>query len=103
MKQVFTSEDRLMVYHLKNLLELHGIQCIVKNDNLSSVMGEVPVLVAWPELWVVDSDMEAWAKEIIKRSRKEIKDGPGWVCENCGEKHSAQFTECWNCQNIKAF
>jgi len=103
MKQVFTSDDRLMVYHLKNLLELQGIQCLIKNDSLSSVVGEVPMIVAWPELWVVDSDMATWAKEIIKQSCKEIEDAPGWVCENCGEEHSAQFTECWNCQNIKAF
>jgi len=103
LKQVYTSEDRLYIYHLKNLLEQEGIECAVKNDSLSSVVGEIPMLVAWPELWVIDSDMAAWAKELIARSKKAVDEGDTWVCKNCGEEHSAQFTECWNCQDIKAF
>ena len=103
MKQVYTSEDRVYIYHLKNLLEAENIECFVKNDNLSSLMGEIPITVAWPELWVSDSDMEAWAKQVINQSKKEVEEGETWVCENCGEEHSAQFTECWNCQDIKAF
>jgi len=103
-KKVYTSEDRLMVYHLKNLLENQGIKCAVKNDNLSSVIGDIPLLIAWPELWVLDADMETWAKDIIKQSLKEADNGETWVCKTCGEEHSAQFTECWNChQVIKPF
>ena len=103
MKKVYTSEDRLMVYHLKNLLENQGIDCAVQNDGLSSVVGQIPTLIAWPELWVIDSDMEAWAKDIIKQSLKdaeELKQGDSWVCETCGEEHSAQFTECWQCHQV---
>lgn len=103
MKLVYTSEDRLTIYHLKNLLEVQGIDCMVKNDSLSSVVGEIPILVAWPELWVIDSDMEDWAKELIIRSKKDVDYTKTWVCENCGEEHSSRFTECWNCQSIKAF
>ena len=103
MKQIHTAEERLTIYHLKNLLEQEGIECMVKNDGLSAVVGEIPMLVAWPELWVIDSDMEAWAKELIKRSQKEVENGDSWICENCGEEHSAQFSDCWNCQGIKAF
>ncbi len=98
-----TSEDRLYIYHLKNILEGQGIECMVKNDALSSVVGEIPILVAWPELWVIDSDMEAWAKEIIKRFETDTEQDEVWKCENCGEEHAAQFSDCWNCQNIKAF
>ena len=103
MKRVYSSEDRLYIYHLKNLLEQEGIECAVKNDSLSAVVGEIPMLVAWPELWVIDSAMEDWAKDLIARSKKEVDQGETWVCENCGEEHSTRFTECWNCQDIKAF
>lgn len=92
-----------MVYHLKNLLEQEGIACMVKNDTLSAVVGEIPMLVAWPELWVIDSDMQLWAIELIKKSQKEAEQGEEWTCEHCGESHAAQFSDCWNCQNIKAF
>jgi hypothetical protein len=99
MKQVYTSQDRLYIYHLKNLLEIQGIKCLVKNDGLSSIVGEIPVLTAWPELWVTDPDLENWAKEIIRRSKKDAVQGKTWVCEQCGEEHSAQFTDCWQCQS----
>ena len=103
MKQVFTAENRLNVYHIKNLLEMNGIESIVKNDGLTSVVGDIPLHSAWPEVWVTDSDMEAYAKDIIKQSKKPEVGGEMWTCESCGEKHAAQFLDCWNCQSSKAF
>jgi hypothetical protein len=101
MKQVFTAENRLNVYHIKNLLETKGITTIVKNDGLSSVVGDIPLESAWPEVWVTDPDMETYAKELIKQSKAPEESGEEWTCENCGEKHSAQFVDCWNCQSTK--
>ena len=103
MKQVFTAENRLNVYHIKNLLEMNGIESIVKNDGLTSVAGDIPLETAWPEVWVTDPDMEAYAKEIIKQSEKPEVAGEAWICKNCGEEHSALFIACWNCQSSKAF
>lgn len=103
MKLVYTSEDRIYLYHLKNILEAKDIECLIKNDNLSSLSGEIPMLATWPELWVVDSLKASWAEEIIADSKKPLVNEGLWECENCGEKHSGQFTDCWNCQNVKAF
>jgi len=103
MKQVFTAENRLNVYHIKNLLETKGIESIVKNDGLTSVIGDIPTVTAWPEVWITDPGMEAYAKEIIEHSKNSEVAGDEWVCDNCGEKHSAQFLDCWNCQSSKAF
>ncbi len=100
MKLIYTSEDRLMVYHFKNLLEQKGIECVIKHDDLASIAGQVPFMATWPELWVADPDMENWAKQIVRQHQADAAD-PGeddiWVCEHCGEKHAKQFTECWNC------
>lgn len=103
MKLVYTSEDNIYLYHLKNLLEAQGIDCVIKNEHLSSLSGDIPMTIAWPELWVKDVMKEAWAKEIIEDSKKELEEGKMWVCENCNEEHAAQFSDCWNCQSIKAF
>lgn len=103
LKLVYTSEDRIYLYHLKNVLEAQGIDCVIKNEQLSSLAGEIPMTIIWPELWVTDSIKEIWAKEIIADLIAGIANGKDWVCENCGEEHSVQFTECWNCQSIKAF
>lgn len=103
LKLVHTSEDVVYLHHLKNILDSEGIDCLIKNDRLSSLAGEVPLTVCWPELWVKDSLKEAWAKELIQQAQQPANPEDNWVCENCGEQHSSQFTDCWNCQNIKAF
>ncbi|WP_299876584.1 DUF2007 domain-containing protein [uncultured Cocleimonas sp.] len=103
MKLVHTSADVVYLHHLKNILEAEGIDCMMKNDRLSSLAGELPLLVCWPELWVKDSLKEAWAKEIIEQALQPTNAEENWVCKNCGEQHSSRFTDCWNCQSIKAF
>lgn len=103
MKQVHTSEDRIYLHHLKNILEAQGIDCLIKNDRLSSLSGEIPMALVWPELWVKDALKEKWAKEIIADFEKSVAEGENWVCQNCGEEHAPQFKDCWNCQAIKAF
>ena len=103
MKLIHTSEDRIYLYHLKNILEAQGIDCEIKNERLSSIAGEIPMLTVWPELWVKDVMKEKWAKEIITDFEKSVEEGENWICENCGEEHAPQFKDCWNCQAIKAF
>ncbi|MEE9327832.1 MAG: DUF2007 domain-containing protein [Cocleimonas sp.] len=103
MKLVHTAEDRVYLYHLKNILETQGIESIIKNDRLSSLAGEIPMVSVWPELWVTDPMKVAWAKEIIEETKNSAPSNKTWVCKNCNEEHSTQFTECWNCQSIKAF
>jgi len=103
LKQVFTSEDRIYLYHLKNILKAQGIECVVKNDRLSSLAGEIPVTTVWPELWVTDSMQTILAEEIIAEARKPSIEEGKWVCKHCGEEHSVRFTDCWNCQSGKAF
>ena len=85
------------------MLEAQDIQCVIKNERLSSIAGEIPMVNVWPELWVKDAMKEKWAKEIISEFEKSMVDGETWICENCGEEHGAQFKDCWNCQSIKAF
>lgn len=103
MKLVFTSEDIVYLHHLKNILEAKEIDCVIKNDRLGSIAGEIPLGVCWPELFVLDAMHEAWAKELIAESKKHSDEKENWVCEDCGEVHSSRFTDCWNCQNVKAF
>jgi len=103
LKLVYTSEDLIFLHHLKNILNAEGIECLIKNDSLLSLAGEIPLTICWPELWVKDSLKEMWAKELIEEAKAPSDSNEDWVCESCGEKHSARFTDCWNCQSIKAF
>ena len=53
MKRLITHESLAHIGHLKNLLEHSGIVCVIRNDQLSGGLGEIPFLECLPELWVV--------------------------------------------------
>ena len=82
----------------KEMLAQEGVACLLKNGQLSAVIGEIPFIECFPELWVVDD-------EVYPRGRL-LLDGwltnaagveADWVCANCGEKSDGVFEVCWNC------
>jgi hypothetical protein len=91
-KRVFSSFNLQIVHHAKNLLAAEGIRAVVRNEILSSAMGELPPAECQAELWVSASDAQR-AEEILLRKDSP---GPGWVC-GCGESLGGQFTQCWSC------
>lgn len=98
MKRLFVSQSLVEVESFKELLEKSGITCTIKNQQASSLAGEVPFTEVFPELWVInDADLDR-AKEFLEgqRSNKEA-DSPAWRCVGCGERHVGQFTACWKC------
>lgn len=99
MQKVFTHENRLIVFHVKNLLEGEGIACQVKNEFSSGGVGDLSPFETWPEIWIEDQDL-AQAELIIKK--QSLNDpGPGltWRCAQCGEKNAGNFKICWNCNH----
>lgn len=98
MKKVYTSQDRLMVFHLKNVLESYNISCIVKHEFLMGAAGELPPNECWPEIWIEDENKHEKAMEILERNRLTDKVTQSfWTCTRCGEKLEGQFTDCWRC------
>ena len=58
MKRVFSSYNLAAVHHARNLLDAAGIRAVVKNQYLSSAMGDLPPAECQPELWVLnDADV----------------------------------------------
>ena len=93
MKRVFGSYNQQLVHHAKNLLESAGIRVLVRNQYLSSAMGELPPAECEAQIWVLEDADLARAEEILRWSPPP---GPDWVCE-CGETLGAQFSQCWRC------
>lgn len=103
MKRIFSSQNPMIIHHMKNVLELEGIKAIIRNENLTTALGGIPATECWVELWILDENREAEAREIIRR-KKEAEDVAikwPWTCSRCGEKIEGQFTECWNCGESK--
>jgi hypothetical protein len=98
LKRVFSSWNLAAVHHARNVLDAAGIRAVVKNEYLSSAMGDLPPAECQAELWLLrEADLKA-AEEILFRSQPQ---GDAWKCR-CGEELGAQFAQCWNCGSYRA-
>jgi len=98
MKRVFSSHNLVLVHHSRNLLEAEGIETEVRNQMLSSAMGELPPAECQAEVWVLRDDDVQRSLEVLRRPAVT---GPDWNCANCGEVLAAQFTQCWKCGTVR--
>ena len=98
MKRIYSSFNLAAVHHAKNVLEAEGIRAVVRNQYLSSAMGDLPPAECQVELWLLNEADLARAEALLFAPRTEQ---PEWTCA-CGEKLGAQFTQCWNCGRYRA-
>lgn len=96
MKKVFTHENRLIVFHVKNLLQGQGIDCQVKNEFSSGGVGDLSPFETWPEIWV-DDEQTSEAEQIINQHSLDVTIDSEWICPHCGERNDGNFKICWNC------
>ena len=80
------------------MLEAAGIRAVVRNEFLSSAMGELPPAECQAEVWVLNDADAQRAEAILLASPAS---GPDWTC-GCGEVLGAQFTQCWRCGAYRA-
>ncbi|NQV71306.1 MAG: DUF2007 domain-containing protein [Pseudohongiella sp.] len=98
MRRVYTSDNVTKAWHIRNVLEQHDIQAVVKNEQLYSVAGEVPITECMPEVWVGDLFF-ARADQIIRDIENSAEpEGQDWICNSCKEVNAGSFGLCWNCQ-----
>ena len=97
MKKVFSADNIVTVAHFRNVLETAGIRTEIRNQNLGSVLGEVPFTEVWPQLWVLHPLDEQRALELIAEASAETAPAPDWTCTHCGADNEAQFAACWQC------
>ena len=98
MKRVFSSHNLVLAHHIRNLLEAEGVETEVRNQALSSAMGELPPAECQAEVWVVSDDDAPRALDALRRPAPA---GPDWKCADCGESSGPQFTQCWNCAAVR--
>ncbi|MEE8364979.1 MAG: DUF2007 domain-containing protein [Gammaproteobacteria bacterium] len=99
MKKLYTHENRLIIYNLKNVLQHAGIASQVINEYASGGAGDLATFETWPELWVSDSDQFDQAESILCNI-VAAHSGQEWYCRGCQEKNGAAFELCWNCGRV---
>ena len=86
------------MHHYRNVLEAAGIRAVVKNQYLSSAMGDLPPAECQAELWILREADAARAQELLFAP---CAADPQWSCI-CGERLDGQFTQCWRCGAYRA-
>ena len=97
MKRLASHESLAFLGHLRNLLEQSGIACVIKNEQLSGGLGEIPFLECLPELWVLRDEQLTAAQTLLAEIRDSATRLPEWRCPACGELNEGQFAACWSC------
>lgn len=98
MKKVFTSDNRLRIQQVKDLLDDYDIPCFIKNEYAIGAIGELAPFDAWPEVWLADNEWHDRASQIISEFESQSKTaGNAWVCQQCQEQNDASFEICWQC------
>ena len=98
MIKVYTASDLQEAQMISDLLERNGIDYLVKNKDLQSIMGEIPI-DTYPTIWVNEHEAKRSKKLIDDINRRKVE-GSIWTC-SCGESIEPQFQVCWNCQEAK--
>jgi len=102
MQRLYCSDDWLLLNHLRNLLEMQGIQVWLRHALMGGA-GDLPLTETWPELWLIEDGQLEQARAILQRALVTETDGAdaratdGWRCTFCGESIEAQFDHCWRC------
>ena len=99
MKRIYSSQDAVLVRQLKSLLDEHGIESLIRNEDVGLVsLSELAPIANWPELWVLDESKAREAAALIA-SVEEASTGEEapWTCAGCGESHDGSFASYWNC------
>src|SRR5437868_13093484 len=95
MKRIFSSFNLAAAHHARNLLEVEGIRSVVRNEMLSSAMGELPPAECQVEVWVLREGDARRAEQVLHK--KPSHEEEPWQCASCAEPCAAQFTQCWRC------
>jgi len=98
----FSFGDRPLANMYRELLAAEGIACLVRNDQLSSALGEIPFIECYPELWVIDDEVLPRARLLLRAwLTAAVPTLESWVCPGCGERLEGQFNQCWACSRLR--
>ena len=97
LKRLASHESLAFLGHLRNLLEQSGIDCLIRNEQLSGGLGEIPFLECLPELWVMRDEQLPSAQALLAELDQTATNLPSWQCPACGEHNEGQFAVCWQC------
>jgi hypothetical protein len=102
MNIVYKHENKALLHSAKNLLELNGIECLIRNENSASAGGNLGLSNSAAELCVRNACDESEALRIVDTEIINAPTKTSWVCGQCEEENDGSFEVCWKCQSEPA-
>lgn len=104
MRKVFEHPAYHEVGLCESVLNSNGIESIIRNQNVSSLTGEVPFTSAYPELWIVDdARYDEAISLLLDFHHASVQDSTSsdWTCPKCSESVPGTFHSCWKCNSSR--
>lgn len=89
--------DRVEAFLIADLLERSGIRAHIFNQNMASIVGDVPADAAMPQVWLDDPADQMRAEALLRDYRTDRNRDGNIYCRQCHEENPATFELCWNC------
>jgi hypothetical protein len=96
MLKIYSAPTLPDAHLVRGVLAQAGIEARVFNENAQSLMGEIPIHHAWPEVWLMDERDENQARELIRQIEQPASRNAVF-CPHCHEENPANFHTCWQC------
>ncbi len=97
MKLFHVAFDRCEAYLLRDRLGHAGIAAHVFNEHAQSIVGDMPVDAARPQVWLDDDADKPRAEAVVRAWQDERARTGELSCRHCAEVSPATFDLCWNC------
>ena len=97
MKRIYTALNLPDAHIVADMLRHAGVAVQIFNANAASAMGELPVDVAQPQLWLENERDEIRAHAIIDSYLRATVSAAVRACRECGEENPLNFDLCWSC------
>ena len=97
MKKLYSAVSLPDAHLIRNLLGEAGIEAHVFNENAQGGVGQLPVMEAYPQIWIVDERDLARARKLIEAFESMPAIGNNLRCAQCAEDNPSTFQLCWNC------
>ncbi|MEQ1883039.1 MAG: DUF2007 domain-containing protein [Burkholderiales bacterium] len=97
MKKIYSAATLIEAHLVRDLLGHAGIDAMVLNENLQSIVGEIPVNQAGPEVWISNQREVRQALEVVRRMQSPVGAQAAIFCPGCHEENPRNFELCWKC------
>ncbi|NOZ10788.1 MAG: DUF2007 domain-containing protein [Gammaproteobacteria bacterium] len=97
MKRLYVAAHLLDAQMLQDRMDAHGIHAEIFNANAQGVVGEIPFVNAYPEVWVADETDMVAARSIVEIFETPRPEKRPTQCPGCGESNPGNFEFCWHC------